>query len=295
MHQVLFSVAGWPVYSHETFVALGFLTGLAVFALECRRRRAWDERLIPVIAGVVIGGAVGARLGGLADAALQDGPAALVWAWNEVGRSILGGLAGAYVGALIGKRVGGYPHRTGDLFAPAVALGLAVGRIGCLLSEAPGRATTLPWAVHVDPAAQIPACPACVDGVGMHPSFLYEIVFLLVAFAALMWARPRVHGPGELFVLFICAYAAFRFAVEFTRASPTLLRGLTGSQLFLLAMSPLLVARLRKSARLGTFHQLRTPPPTMPPPTVPPPGAGTPPPESPRVVSTSSRPEESHG
>jgi prolipoprotein diacylglyceryl transferase len=266
VHQILFTVASHPVYSHETFVALGFLVGLAVFLLECRRRRAWDDRLIPVIAGIVVGGAIGARLGGLADAALQDGPAAVVWAWNEVGRSILGGLAGAYVGALVGKRISGYPHRTGDLFAPAVALGLAVGRIGCFLSEAPGRPTSLPWAITVDPAAPIPDCAGCLAGVGMHPSFLYEIAFLLAAFAALVWARRRVHGPGELFVLFICAYAAFRFAVEFTRANEPVFWGLTGSQLFILVMSPLLIARLGKSARLGTFRQLRTPPPSYPPP-----------------------------
>lgn len=290
MHQILFTVAGRPVYSHETFVALGFLVGFGVFLLECRRRHAWDDRLIPVIAGIVVGGALGARLGGLADAAFQDGPAALLWAWNEVGRSILGGLAGAYVGALVGKRISRYPHRTGDLFAPAVAAGLAVGRIGCFLSEAPGRPTSLPWSISVDPSVPIPDCAGCVAGVGMHPSFLYEIAFLLVAFAALVWARRRVHGPGELFVLFICAYAAFRFGVEFTRANPPVLWGLTGSQLFILVTSPLLIARLLQSVRLGTFRQLRTPPPTYPSP-------GSPAMRQSDLtsVTTSTRPEETHG
>ena len=127
-----------------------------------------------------------------------------------------------------------------------------------------GRPTALPWAVHVDPSVPIPDCPGCLAGVGMHPSFLYEIAFLLAAFGALLWARRRVHGPGELFVLFICAYAAFRFGVEFTRANTPVLADLTGSQLFILLTSPLLVARLLKSARLGTFRQLLTPPPSIP-------------------------------
>lgn len=290
MHQVLFTVAGRPVYSHETFVALGFVVGLVVFVIECRRRRAWDDRLIPVIAGVVVGGAVGARLGGLADVALQLGPAALVWAWNEVGRSILGGLAGAYVGALVGKRVSGYPYRTGDLFAPAVALGLAVGRIGCLLSEAPGRPTSVPWAVTVDPSVPIPECPGCVAGVGMHPSFLYEIFFLVAAYFALRWARGRVHAPGELFVLFICAYATFRFGVEFTRANEPVAWGLTGSQLFILVTAPLLAARLARSARVGTFRQLRIAPPSVPSPGL----AGIE--HAARPLTTASlRPEENHG
>jgi prolipoprotein diacylglyceryltransferase len=124
----------------------------------------------------------------------------------------------------------------------------------------------------------------------MHPSFIYEIAFLSATFAALMWARRRVHGPGELFVLFICAYAAFRFGVEFTRANSPVLWGLTGSQLFILIMSPLLIARLVTSARLGTFRQLRTRPPSHPSP-----GASAPEAPERTFVSTSTRPEEIHG
>lgn len=256
MHPTLLTIAGHPVPTHEVFVLLGFAVGLAVFLLECRRRRAWDDRLIPVITGIVIGGMAGARAGGLLDAAVSGGPATLVWAWDEVGRSILGGLAGAYVGALIGKRVGGYPGKTGDLFAPAAAIGLAIGRIGCFLAEAPGRPTSLPWGIRVDVGAPIPDCPGCVAGLPMHPSFLYEIVFLLGAFVVLLWLRRRVTGPGELFVLFVAAYAVFRFGVEFTRANPLIVGPLTASQVVILVASPLLIVRLMRSWRMGTFQQV---------------------------------------
>jgi prolipoprotein diacylglyceryl transferase len=111
-------------------------------------------------------------------------------AWEFGARSILGGLTGAYVGVLVAKRLIGYRVRTGDLFAPAVA----VGWIGCLLTEAPGRPTALPWGIHA-----LASVPGCVAGVAMHPSFAYEIVFPLAAFAALCWLRPRVHRPGALF------------------------------------------------------------------------------------------------
>lgn len=255
MHPVLFHVGPIPVESHGFFVALALAVGLAVMLAEARRRDSWDERLIPVIAGILIGGAIGGRVAGMLDTATQDGVGAVAWAWENGGRSILGGLTGAYVGALLGKRYAGYRVRTGDLFAPAVAIGLAVGRIGCFLSEAPGRPTDLPWGITVNPAAAttIPECPGCVAGVAMHPSFLYEILLLLGIFAVLMWLRPRITAPGELFPVFLFLYAITRFGVEFTRANETVALGLTRSQWFIAVVFPLIAARMIVLARRGVF------------------------------------------
>jgi prolipoprotein diacylglyceryltransferase len=138
------------------------------------------------------------------------------------GRSILGGLAGAYAGVLLTKRLIGYREPTGDAFAPAVALGMAIGRFGCFFTELPGTPTRLPWAVTF------------YDGVPRHPSFLYEIVFQLGAFALLWWLRPRVHTKGDLFKIYLLGYAAFRFAVEFVRGNDVVWNGLTRPQLFLI-------------------------------------------------------------
>ena len=258
MHPVLVTIGGYNIGTHDAFVALAFVVGLFVFLRETRRRDMWDERLIPVITGVIVGGALGARLAGVLDAATRDGTGAVAWAWIEGGRSILGGLTGAYLGALVGKRAGGYTGRTGDLFAPAIALGLAVGRVGCLLTEAPGRPTSLPWGVNVDPsvANTVPECPGCLAGVPMHPSFLYEIVFLLLAYTALRLIRDRVDAPGELLVLFLAAYAVFRFGVEFTRANPADVLGLTRSQVFILALSPLLAIRVLRYAKRGYYDRI---------------------------------------
>jgi phosphatidylglycerol---prolipoprotein diacylglyceryl transferase len=261
MRQELFTWGSVAVPSHECFVALAVLVGLGVFVAETRRRGAWDDRLIPVIAGVVVGGAIGARAAGMLDAFTEDGIGAVAWAWAHGGRSILGGLSGAYVGALVGKRSSGYPYRTGDLFAPAVAVALAVGRIGCFLSEAPGRPTQLPWGITVDPAVapSIPECPGCLAGVPMHPSFLYEIAFLVAAFVSLLWLRGRIDRPGELLPMFLAGYAAFRFLVEFTRAGDVVAFGLTGSQLFIVALSPLLAVHVVTEARRGTYARVIRP------------------------------------
>lgn len=262
MHPVLFHVGPFAVPSHGFFVGLALLLGGLVFAGETRRRQVWDDRLLVVVAGLLVGGALGGRLAGVLDAATRDGVGAAAWAWQNGGRSILGGLSGAYLGAVLAKRWVGYPHRTGDLFAPAVALALAVGRIGCFLAEAPGRPTALPWGITVDPtvAGSIPRCPGCLAGQPMHPSFLYETAFCLFALGALLWLRSRITAPGELLVIFLAGYAVFRLLVEFTRANEVIWLGLTRSQLFLLATIPLLVWRLLRAARAGRYAGLRSRP-----------------------------------
>jgi prolipoprotein diacylglyceryltransferase len=212
--------------------------------MEGRRRNLHDRRLWTIAAGALLTGAVFAKLGSGWRYLVDDPEPSLVGLWMRGGKSLLGGLAGAYLGVIVTKRLVGYPQRTGDLFAPAVALGIAVGRIGCFLTEPIGTPTSLPWGITVSPevGARIPNCSQCRLGVPLHPSFLYEIAALLVLFGVLRWLRPRVGVPGELFKLFLLAYGTFRFLVEFVRANDPLAYGLTGSQTFLMVTMPLLFA-----------------------------------------------------
>lgn len=235
----------WGIPTHGFFVALGVSVAAVVFVAECRRRAALREESLVAVTGALVGGAIGMRLSSLAET-LDP-----VESWMFGARSVLGGLLGAYVGVLVAKKIIGYRERTGDLFAPAVALGMAVGRIGCLLTEAPGRPTSLPWGIHA--RATVPQCPGCVAGVAMHPSFLYEIVFQLAAFGALWWLRERISTPGELFTLYVGAYAIFRFLVEFTRANDTVWLDLTRPQWFLLPGLVLVAVRWSIGYRRGNY------------------------------------------
>lgn len=238
---------------HGLFVALGVLAAMGVFVTEARRRGAVNEQSIVAVAGALVGGAIGMRLSGWARHLDFSANPSLAEAWHYGSRSILGGLLGAYLGVLIAKRLGGYRGKTGDLFAPAVALGMAVGRIGCHLTEAPGRPTALPWGIHAP--TTVPECPGCLAGQAMHPSFLYEIAFQLVAFAVLLWLRNRISHPGELFVLYVAAYAVFRFAVEFTRANDTVWLDLTRPQWFLLPSLLIIGVRLWHGHRRGYYRR----------------------------------------
>ncbi|GAA4248039.1 prolipoprotein diacylglyceryl transferase [Dactylosporangium darangshiense] len=252
MHPVIARIGPVAILSHDVFVALGIGVAALVLLWEIRRRHAQDERLWYVLAGALVGGALLARLGTWAQHLDPRDNAPLLEQWAYGNRSILSGLLGAYLGALLGKRVGGYPHKTGNLFAPAVAAGMAVGRIGCLLAEPPGTPTSLPWGIRLDAAhAAAMHVPA---GVALHPSFAYEILFHLAAFAALLALRGRITAPGRLFTIYLAAYAAFRFGVEFVRGNEVVWAGLTRSQLFLLALLPLTATRFAWHYARGRAH-----------------------------------------
>ena len=237
---------------HGLFVGLGVLAAMIVFAAEARRRGAVNEQSLVAVAGALIGGAIGMRLSGWARHLDFSSNPNLAQAWEYGSRSILGGLVGAYLGVLIAKRIGGFRGKTGDLFAPAVALGMAIGRIGCALTEAPGRPTSLPWGVHAP--ASTPDCPGCVAGQAMHPSFVYEIIFQLAAFAVLLWLRPRIDRPGELFVIYVAAYAVFRFFVEFVRANDVVWLELTRPQWFLIPSLTIIGIRVWFGYRHGYYR-----------------------------------------
>jgi prolipoprotein diacylglyceryltransferase len=251
VHPVVLDLGRVAIGSHEFFVALGVLVAAVVVVLESRRRGLWGEEMLAAVAGGLVGGALGMHASSWLRAPEAAVRTPLLEVWQFGAKSILGGLTGAYLGVVLAKRLTGYRRRTGDVFAPAVALGMAVGRVGCLLTEPPGRPTSLPWGVRLsaEQVAAIPGCTACVPGRPLHPSFAYEIVFHLLAFGALLWLRDRVREPGGLLTLYLLAYALFRFAVEFTRVNEVVLAGLTRGQLFLLVVGPLLVVRAARLLR----------------------------------------------
>lgn len=255
MFPTLSDLVPWlpPVDTHSTFVALGILAAGFVFLVEKRRRRVTDHRIAYLVLGALLGAAVFARLGTWAQHIDFSQNLGLFDQLAYGNASMLSGLVGAWLGVHVAKRLCGYPERSGDLFAPAVALAMAIGRIGCLLTEKPGTPTGMPWGVVFDDAAA--ARVGAEAGVPLHPSFVYEIVFHVTAFALLwFWLRHRPIAAGETLTIYIAAYAVFRFTVEFVRGNEIAWMGLTRPQLFLLVTIPLLAARIIWMIRSGRFR-----------------------------------------
>jgi len=110
--------------------------------------------------------------------------------------------------------------RVADVFAPGVALGTAIGRVGCFSAGCCwGKPTDLPWAVtFTDPySARLVGVPLNIP---LHPTQLYEAAALLVIFVFLLWLWRRHSFEGQIFAAFILLYAAARFGLEFFRGDP---------------------------------------------------------------------------
>jgi len=241
---VLFEVGGFQVYSHSFFLVLGLLVGLAVLLWEARRR-GWSRSYTALIAvAAFVGGSLGARLSMI----LFVGPSAIdtlsqyaIFDPRLGPGSILGGVAGGYLGGYIASHLSGKTC-TCDAFAPAMALGMAVGRLGDFFSgeDGIGKPTTLPVGV------QAPGVDYLV-----HPAPLYDSAFNFAWFAALLLLRDRpAFQNGNLLKLGIGGYAVFRFFVEFVRNNDIVWLGLTAQQIVcLLAIAGLIAYFVRSSRR----------------------------------------------
>ena len=242
MHPILFHLGGVPIYSHGFFFLLGLLIGLAMLIYEGRRRRWPKEELVPIALAAFVGSMIGARLSILFFIGPRTAPVVLNMYTlfdPRIGPgSILGALAGGYIGGYIASRAIGKAGCACDAFAPAIALGAAVGRIGDFLAaeDGLGKPTTLPWGVHAPGVDYL-----------VHPTPLYDAAFNLLWFGVLMLLRDRpAMQDGNLLKLGLAGYLVFRFWVEFVRNNRVIALGLTGPQLFCLAMFGALMLYYRR-------------------------------------------------
>jgi prolipoprotein diacylglyceryltransferase len=202
---------------HPVFETLAYAAGYAVF----RRLRARHGDVVEepqrwtVLAAAAVGALLGCRLLGLAEqwpTVIQAWHAGRMWAlmFSPGGKTIVGGLLGGWLGVEIAKKLSGIKRRTGDLFALPLCVGIAVGRVGCLLAgladDTYGKPSSLPWAVNLG------------DGIGRHPVQVYEILFLiLLGFVVSTKAKLP---EGARFRLFLGSYLAWRVAIDFLKPQP---------------------------------------------------------------------------
>jgi phosphatidylglycerol:prolipoprotein diacylglycerol transferase len=139
-----------------------------------------------------------------------------------------------------------------DLCAPAIALGQAIGRIGCLMAgDDYGRATSVPWAVtFTDPdAASVGGAPL---GVPLHPVQAYESIVCLLLFAFLVWLSRRKRFDGEILIAYSILYAVARFLLEYLRGDADrgfVLNGLFSTSQFIAIVIVLLAIAVLPSRR----------------------------------------------
>jgi len=214
----MLQLGGVAVPAYGAFMLLALIAGITVYALLARKTPVQGQQGLLLLLAAVIGGVLGAKIP--------------VWVmnWRQIlaalpdigpllsGRTVVGGLIGGVLSVIVARRWLGIAMPSGNLFAPAIALAIAVGRIGCFLAGC-CYGTAVPWGVDFG------------DGITRHPTQLYESAFALALFIFLLATRRIFSEPGRLFGIFMIAYFAFRFGVEFLRAGDVTSLGLTLAQI----------------------------------------------------------------
>lgn len=219
MYPILFQYGRLTVYAYGLLIAAGFLAALWLVGREARRRGLDPRQLQDLGFLVIIGALAGSRLFYVLlewEHFLRN-PLEILALWKG-GLVFYGGFVGAALAALWYVKAKRLPlWTTGDVVAPAVALGQTFGRIGCFFAGCCyGAPCGLPWAVTFsDPRGLAPL------DVALHPTQLYSAAANFAIFAGLHWvARPRQRFEGQIFGLYLVLEPAARFVVELFRDDP---------------------------------------------------------------------------
>jgi phosphatidylglycerol:prolipoprotein diacylglycerol transferase len=228
MYPVLFHLGSFDVTSFGVMVAVAAVLGLLLLRSEMVRSGLDGGKGIDAALVGVLGGLAGAKLlyviehwaEPLSDTLLSRG-----------GMSWFGGLTGGVLAGLVMVAYARLPLMAVlSAAAPALALGQAVGRIGCfLVGDDYGRPTGLPWGIAF-PEGLPPTT------VRVHPTQLYECALLLAISAILVALRRRRTADRAVFAWYLVLAGGMRFLIELVRVNQVVLAGLTTAQLFSVAL-----------------------------------------------------------
>lgn len=252
MHPILLKVGPITLYTYGAMLVLAF--SLAAW-LAGRILRGLPPELQRLTSGQVIDLSCLALLGGIAGGRLffivlhwrffLDEPQSLLALWQG-GLVWYGGFAGGVTVAWLYARRHRVPFRwVLDLFAPVLALGHAVGRVGCFLNGCCYGKVTDAWCGVIMPGESRPVFPTqLAESLGL--------LFLYITLRLLQRTSMLASRPGRLFGVYLCGYAALRFVLEGYRGDQTVFwAGLTLQQIISIAMAMLGVTlfRLARYAR----------------------------------------------
>jgi phosphatidylglycerol:prolipoprotein diacylglycerol transferase len=257
---IAFRLGPLSVHWYGIIIAAAVLLAGALGTVEARRRGEDPEHGWSMLLPVLVLGVIGARIYHVIHQwdYYAANPALIPQVW-------LGGLAitGAVVGGMLGVWLYTRANRLStlrwfDIFATAVLLGQAIGRLGNFANqELYGPPTELPWGIPIDAAhrigewmnlAQYP-----VETTRFHPLFAYEAVLNLVGLGLILWiARRFAHRlyDGDIFLTYLMWYGVVRTYLETFRTQNWVIAGVPtaiwiGVGAFLLAGGLLVLRHLK--------------------------------------------------
>lgn len=224
MYPILFTLpgTGYDVSSFGVMMMLGFFVAYHLSVREMPHRGVDPELGLALLTMIMVAGLLGSKLYYTIDLWLREGQPIAHSLFRNDGITWYGGLFGGVIAATLASRFYGFRLRALlDASAVAVAVGQALGRVGCFLAgDDYGVATSLPWGVAFPQGA-----PPTLEPV--HPTQLYEVAWLLPV-AALLYARR--HVSPFLFGEYLIANGFGRIWIETLRVNPVVALGLTEPQ-----------------------------------------------------------------
>ncbi|MGQ9569483.1 MAG: prolipoprotein diacylglyceryl transferase [Thermodesulfovibrionales bacterium] len=216
MHPILFKIGPLTIYTYGVLVAAGFLLGLGLAVKQAKKEGISPNKIVDLGFYILLSALIGSRLFFILINAGHyiKNPFDIFKIW-EGGLVFYGGVllsVPTIVWYVRKNNIGLWS--TSDLFAPSLAVGHAIGRIGCFFAGCCyGKpADGLPWAVtFTDPNS------LAIIGVPLHPTQLYESLGELINFFILITLRRYKSFNGQLSMTYILLYSVLRFIVEFYR------------------------------------------------------------------------------
>ena len=237
MYPVLLDLGGGLViYSYSVFLALGYLVAYWVVSAEASRRKMDPTLPSALLLACFITGLAGAKMLFLYQNATLTEFLSDPVRYFISGYASVGGLVGIFFALWIVSRL----KKTDfgvllDIVCPALILGYGVGRIGCFLNGCDyGTVCSLPWAVSFSDRV-----------VNVHPTQLYDTLFMVLIFVFLWKIRTQSRPAGFISSVGFVILGTQRFLIEFIReTTPSFVDGLSQAQLVALLLVAVFGIRL---------------------------------------------------
>lgn len=249
MHPLLFSVGPISLYAYGLMVALGYLAAILVSLYFAKKERIKGELILDLAVYVIVFSILGARLFYVLGQWDQYKDNLLeILMLQKGGLVVLGGILFSMLAIMWFAKKKGIPAlKLFDILSPAVALGMALGRIGCFLNGCCfGLPTKVFWGMVFPPAS---LAYAYFPGEHLHPTQLYSFLGDFFVFAILLWIYHRKKYDGHVFYWWLVLYSSCRFLIEFFRYSPFHWLGITPSQWIVVVMFGIGIYNLIKNQK----------------------------------------------
>lgn len=242
MHPVLFEFGKLTFYTYGLFVGLGYAIGVLFASKRAEKRGLNPDRLFWFFIVLLLAALFGGRIAYVLTNRWLYPDLKSVFQVGTGGLAVHGVLAGGLLVIIVYSKISRIPFLTlGDIVAPSVALGQAIGRIGCFFNGCCyGELTSGGWGVMTRFAPGL-----------RHPVQLYESALDLLLFLGLVYFERNARAEGQVFSVYFIGYGVIRFVLDFFREQESFFLNVAYSQWASLALVVLGVALYLRSRSLA--------------------------------------------